>query len=93
MGIKDRTSSQVFVLMGLFLGLGGAVVGVSLGSMLFYGFVQAISESGDSIIKANFNFTFIAASGIIAVLSAVFASILPALKSRKLDPIEVIRNG
>jgi lipoprotein-releasing system permease protein len=73
MGIKDRTSSQVFVLMGLFLGLGGAVVGVTLGSMLFYGFVQAISESGDSIIKANFNYTFIAASGFIAVLSAVFA--------------------
>jgi len=93
MGIKDRQSSQVFMFMGLFLGLGGAAVGVTLGSILFYGFVQAISGSGDSIIKADFNLTFIAASGIIAVLSAVFASILPALKSRRLDPIEVIRNG
>jgi lipoprotein-releasing system permease protein len=93
MGIKDRSSSQVFMFMGLFLGIGGAVVGVSLGSVLFYGFVQAISSDGDSIIKANFNFTFILGSGVVAVLSALFASLIPALKSSRLNPIEVIRNG
>jgi lipoprotein-releasing system permease protein len=93
MGIKDRSSSQVFMFMGLFLGIGGAVVGVSLGSMLFYGFVQAISSSGDSIIKPNFNIPFIIGSGIVAVLSALGASLIPALKSSRLDPIEVIRNA
>ena len=93
MGIKDRSSSLVFMSMGLFLGIGGAVVGVTLGSILFYGFVTGISGNGDSIIQANFNMPFIIGSGIVAVLSAVFASILPALKSSKLDPIEVIRNA
>lgn len=93
MGIKDRSSSQVFLFMGLFLGIGGAAIGVTLGSVLFYGFVQAISSGGDSIIKSNFNFAFIIGSGIVAVLSALGASLLPALKSRKLDPIEVIRNA
>jgi lipoprotein-releasing system permease protein len=93
MGIKDRSSSQVFMFMGLFLGIGGAVVGVGLGSMLFYGFVTAISSGGDSIISTDFNIAFIIGSGIVAVLSALFASVLPALKSSKLDPIEVIRNA
>jgi len=93
MGIKDRSSSQVFMFMGLFLGIGGAAVGVSLGSILFYGFVQAISSSGDSIIKPDFNIPFIIGSGAVAVLSALGASVLPALKSKKLDPIEVIRNA
>jgi lipoprotein-releasing system permease protein len=93
MGIKDRSASQIFMFQGLFLGIGGALIGVTLGSILFYGFVVSISSGGDSIIATNFNYAFIIGSGIVAVLSAVFASILPAVKSSKLDPMEVIRNG
>lgn len=93
MGIKDRASSVIFLSQGLFLGLGGAIIGMVLGTVLFLGFLQGISASGDTIISSDLNYTFILASGLIATLAALGASLLPAAKSRRLDPIEVIRNG
>jgi lipoprotein-releasing system permease protein len=93
MGIKDRQAGQIFMFQGLFIGLGGAIFGLTLGAILFYGFIQAITSSGNSFLTADFNITFMVASAIVAILSSVGASILPALKSRKLNPIEVIRNG
>ncbi len=93
MGIKDRASSLIFLSQGLFLGLGGAVMGMALGTVLFLGFLQGISQSGDTIISSDLNYTFIMASGLVATLAALGASLLPAAKSRRLDPIEVIRNG
>jgi lipoprotein-releasing system permease protein len=93
MGIKDRQAGLIFMFQGLFIGIGGALIGLSLGAFLFYGFIQAISSSGNSFLSADFNLDFMVASAIVAILSAVGASVLPALKSRKLNPIEVIRNG
>lgn len=93
MGIKDRQAGQIFMFQGLFIGLGGAIFGLTLGSILFYGFIQAISSSGNSFLSADFNIGFMVASAIIAILSSIGASVFPALKSRKLNPIEVIRNG
>lgn len=93
MGIKDRSSSLIFLSQGLFLGLGGAVMGMLLGTVLFLGFLQGISQSGDTIISSDLNYTFILASGLVATLAALGASLLPAAKSRRLDPIEVIRSG
>jgi lipoprotein-releasing system permease protein len=93
MGIKDRQAAQIFMFQGLFIGIGGAAVGLILGSILFYGFIQAILSSGNSFITADFNIPFMVASAVVAVLSSVGASILPALKSRKLNPMEVIRNA
>ena len=93
MGIKDRASSIIFLSQGLFLGVGGAVMGMLLGTVLFLGFLQGISQSGDTIISSDLNYTFILASGLVATLAALGASLLPAAKSRRLDPIEVIRNG
>ncbi len=93
MGIKDSQSSLIFLYQGLLLGIGGAIVGVALGGVLFYGFIQAISSGGDSIISSSFDVSFLIMSGLIAVIASAVASLLPAIKSRKLDPIEVIRNG
>ena len=93
MGIKDRQAGLIFMFQGLFIGIGGALMGLTIGALLFYGFIQGISASGNSFLSADFNLGFMIASAVIAILSAVGASVLPALKSRKLNPIEVIRNG
>jgi lipoprotein-releasing system permease protein len=93
MGIKDRASSLIFLSEGLFLGLGGAILGMTLGTILFLGFLKGIESSGDSIISSELNVSFILLSGLIATLAALGASLLPAAKSRRLSPIEVIRNG
>lgn len=93
MGIKDRQAALIFMFLGLFIGLGGAVFGLILGSLLFYGFIQGVTSSGNSFLTADLNIGFMVASAVVAVLSSVGAAILPALKSRKLNPIEVIRNA
>jgi lipoprotein-releasing system permease protein len=93
MGIRDRGAGLIFLFQGLFLGVGGAIAGMVLGSVLFLGFLKGLEASGDTIISSELNWPFIVLSGIIAILAAIFASLSPALKSRKLDPIEVIRSG
>jgi lipoprotein-releasing system permease protein len=93
MGAKDGQSSLIFMYQGLLLGLGGAIGGMLLGLLLYMGFLMGISSSSASFLGTRINTSFMILSGLIAVISSTIASLLPALKSRKLDPIEVIRNG
>ena len=94
MGITDRAASMVFLFEGLFLGIGGAVGGVLLGLFLLFGFsIGTANPDGSSLIAIHTDYAFIAASGIVAILAAIFASVLPARRSSRLSPIEVIRSG
>ncbi len=94
MGITDRAASLVFLFEGLFLGVGGAVGGVLIGMFLLFGFSAGTANpDGSSLIKIQIDYAFIAVSCIIAILAATFAAVLPARRSAKLSPIEVIRSG
>ena len=94
MGIKDRTASLIFLLEGFMLGVGGSIAGVSLGLFLLYGFGSfATNPDGSPIITLYLDYKFVLASGIIAVLAATVAAVVPARRSSRLSPIEVIKNG
>lgn len=94
MGIKDKTASLIFLFQGLMLGLIGAVMGSALGLALLVMFTSfAKDPDGSPIINISFDPAFILFSGLIAIAAAVIASLIPARKSLKLSPIEVIRNG
>lgn len=94
MGINDRLSSQIFLLQGLILGVLGGIFGIILGLGLLWSFTKfALNADGTPVVPIYINFTFIALSGFIAVAASTLASIIPALKSKKLSPIEVIKNG
>ncbi|KNY27528.1 ABC transporter permease [Pseudobacteroides cellulosolvens] len=94
MGVKDRSSSLIFMFQGFFLGILGAIIGVVLGVGLIVMFSKfALNPDGTPVVPIYMNYGFIAFSGLIAVISAVAASLIPARKSSKLNPIEVIRNG
>lgn len=94
MGIKDSMSSIIFLTQGFLLGLMGAVVGLLLGIALIVAFTSfALNPDGTPLIPMKLNAGFIALSGAIAIVASTLASLLPAAKSKKLDPIEVIRNG
>ena len=88
MGITDGRASQIFMFQGLMLGLGGGIAGVLLGLGLFYLFTNF-----SGAIPPYVDYWFIVASGFVAVVSATFAALIPARRSARLDPIEVIRNG
>ena len=94
MGIKDRSASLIFLFQGLLLGVMGAILGVLLGLLLGVVFTKfALNPDGTPVVDLYIDYGFIALSAIIALISATVASLIPAKRSSKLNPIEVIRNG
>lgn len=94
MGITDKTASWIFLFQGLLLGFWGAILGVLFGVALLLSFTTfARNPDGSALIPIVFDPGFIAFSGFVAIASALLASFIPAQRSKKLSPIEVIRNG
>ncbi|MDA3846217.1 MAG: ABC transporter permease [Vallitaleaceae bacterium] len=94
MGITDGKASSIFLLQGFILGIIGAALGILFGLLLSYAFATfALNPDGTPVIPLSINYNFILTSGMIAVVSAMIASVMPARRSSKLTTIEVIRNG
>lgn len=94
MGIKDKTASQIFLFQGLLLGTIGGVVGTLLGIGLMYGFSTFVKNpDGSALVPFYLDLQFVGLSIVIAIVSSTIAAFIPAKKSSKLNPIEVIKNG
>lgn len=94
MGISDRDASLIFVFQGLLIGLIGAVVGVALGLGLLYAFNTFTADpNGAPLIEIYIDNNFIIRSWLIAVAASTLAGLLPARRSLKLNPVDVIRGG
>ncbi len=94
MGIKDKDASLIFIYEGLLIGLIGSVAGIALGLLFIYGFSFGTSQGeGLPLIDLYIDYGFIAISWAIAVVAAVAAALIPARRSLRLNPIEVIREG
>ena len=88
MGITDRNASLIFIYEGTMLGVLGAVAGAVLGVVMCIGF-----SSASSVLSISVDRGFVLLSTSIAILAAMLAAAIPARKSSRLSPIEVIRNG
>jgi lipoprotein-releasing system permease protein len=94
MGIKDKQASLIFLSEGFILGVFGAIGGIFLGLLLSWSFSTfAVDESGNPVVTLLINPQFMAISGMVAIVSASLASVIPARRSSRLSVIEVIRNG
>lgn len=94
MGIKNRAASLIFLTEGFVLGIFGAAVGVAFGVGLSVAFTKfALNSDGTPVVPLSFDPNFIVLSACVAVLACVVASLIPARKSSKLDPIDIIRNN
>lgn len=94
MGIKDGSASLIFLFQGMLLGVIGAIGGIGLGLGISYSFTTfALNPDGSPVVNLFIDPSFIALSAGIAFLAATLASLFPALKSRKISIIEVIKNG
>lgn len=93
-GIKNGPASRIFLFQGIILGIFGAILGVSFGIGLTAMFTKfALDSNGNPIVELYINYKFVAFSAILAIVASSMAALIPAKKSAKLDPIEVIKNG
>ena len=93
-GIKDKDASLIFLFEGFLLGILGAIIGVLLGLSLSYLFSKfALNPDGTPIVQLYIDYKFIAFSALIAILSSTIAALIPAIRSSKLNLLEVIKNG
>lgn len=94
MGIRNSTTSFIFLFEGLILGFFGAILGILLGLGLSVAFTKfALNPDGTPVIDLYISYPFIAFSGLIAVFASILAALFPALRSSKLNPIDIIRNN
>jgi lipoprotein-releasing system permease protein len=94
MGMKDLPASLIFIYQGLLVGILGSTLGVALGLGLLYGFNSfTVRPDGSSLVDLYTDYNFVARSWFIALLASTLAGILPAWKSQRLTPVEVIREG
>ena len=76
------------------MGLGGVLIGVPLGLGLFMAFnIFATNPDGTPIVEPYIRTTFVILTGLVVLVSATFAGVIPARQSSKLNPIDIIRNG
>ena len=94
MGINDFNASLIFLYQGFLVGLVGSLAGLVLGISLLYAFIAfTTSPGGVPLIDLYFNYGFVVRSWLIALIAATLAGVIPARKSLKLNPVDVIREG
>lgn len=94
MGTKSGSASRIFLYQGFFLGALGSVFGSGLGILLVRGFLMGTSiNTGVPIFPLQIDYISILVIALIATIACTISAFLPAQKSSKLKPVEVIKNG
>ena len=94
MGLNRKTSMYTFLFQGLILGIIGGVLGLIFGYLLLKMFTTfAVNDDLTPVVPIYINNTFMIISLLISIIASSISAIIPALKSSKLNPIDIIRNN
>ncbi len=91
-GSKRKDILLVFIFQGMVIG----AIGAGLGTVLGVGYTAYAKEThmtfqGSLPLEVHYNWTSIIQTDIMAFILAVIASIYPAYKATKLEPVEAMR--
>ena len=93
MGYNRSDIQELFLIQGLVLGLTGGVVGLTLGFfMSLYLSTLKIGGMMDKMV-VNFSPKIYLIGFLMATISAIVSSYLPARAAGKLRPIDIVRSG
>ena len=97
MGFKARDIQQIFLIQGVILGLAGSILGLALGVVLMSGLIQIhIKYPGSSEpvqMPVDWGWPPFAIAAVFAMAAALAASLLPARKGARVQPIDILRGG
>jgi lipoprotein-releasing system permease protein len=92
-GAKRKDILIIFLFQGIIIGVIGAGVGTAFGlSYTFYAKETKMSFQGSLPLQVSYNWSKITQTAIMAFGLAVIASIYPAFKATKLQPVEAMRS-
>lgn len=92
-GAKRKDVLIIFLFQGMIIGLVGAGVGTAFGlSYTFYAKETKMSFQGSLPLQVGYDWAKITQTAIMAFTLAVIASIYPAFKATKLQPVEAMRS-
>lgn len=90
-GSSRKQIRRMVTAEALLLGLFGAAIGVLAGVAMSYGFVYALAGSTGWALPYAFPILGIASALVLAILLALFASILPARNAARLEIIRALQ--
>lgn len=97
LGARPREIARIFLLQGLIIGLAGTVLGLGLGSAIatWLDRAQILSLNPEVYYLSHVRFVIEALDlfrvGLLAMGTALVATIYPAWRASTLDPVEAIR--
>jgi lipoprotein-releasing system permease protein len=99
MGATARQIQKIFVMEGLGVGIGGAILGSGIGTGLCF-LAENILVPGETfggrpatIVPMSWDIKYVLMASAVAVVVGLLSSVVPARRASKLDPVEAIRRG
>ncbi len=93
MGASPRQILMVFTLEGTLMGLFGAVLGTLLGVAVSWVFAQVTTSEGGKSFPLDVSVSIVLLAIGVAIAVGFGASLYPARRASKVNPIEVIHGG
>ncbi|MCK4738145.1 MAG: ABC transporter permease, partial [Sulfurimonas sp.] len=98
MGTTPSTISKLFLTEGLMLGIFGTILGAMLSSVIVFvintiGITFSFGRQDNLTLNPVLNFNEVLVVSIIVIIISLIASISPARKASKLNPVDALRQN
>lgn len=94
MGIRDGSAAFIFLMQAFILGVIGTAIGIGFAMLYIKGFnTYILTAEGKPVVDIVIDNRFIIVSSIIDIAASTLAAFLPAAKTYRLSPVEVIKSG
>jgi putative ABC transport system permease protein len=96
-GTLPRKILSLFLVEGFFLGVGGALIGVVLGLAIVFGvnlwrFSFDFGQNRGLILAPTIDPTQVAVACLMVIVVSIVASLQPAFKASRMEPIDALRH-